>query len=51
MNMPRINNDERGLTVNKPLAWAMLTFLVLQGGGDSIEILSKQAWATSGGVY
>jgi hypothetical protein len=33
MNGPRINNDDRGLTINKTLAWSILAFLVAQGGG------------------
>ena len=33
MNGPRINNDERGLTINKTLAWAILAFFIAQGGG------------------
>lgn len=32
MNGPRINNDDRGVTINKTLAWSMLAFLVVQGG-------------------
>jgi len=28
---PRINSDERGFTINKPLAWSMAVALILSG--------------------
>lgn len=44
MNGPRIQSDERGITVNKSLAWAMVTGLVAAGVWIGTETAStKQA--------
>lgn len=43
MNGPRIQNDERGITINKTLAWTMLTGLIVSGVVIGTETANTRA--------
>lgn len=47
MNGPRINNDDRGITINKQLAWAMILGLVGAGIWLGTETASTKSMIQS----